>query len=147
MKQKAIVLVGAGVALVAILAGCTTSQSPISRIDQNRAEYEKWPLEVQAAVLDGRADPGMTKRQVEVAKGQPSEVYYRGGDEVWVYTEEEGGSMIPNMGGVSVGVGTSVAGVGVSSSVPVGQRQGSGNYTPPSEVVFRDGVVVSGNNQ
>ncbi|RME72346.1 MAG: hypothetical protein D6781_02390 [Verrucomicrobia bacterium] len=122
------------------LAACATTSSPISRIDKHRDEYESWPLEVKEAVLDGRAEPGMTRRQVEVAMGEPSEVYYRGSDEVWVY--REGGSGLPNLGGVRIGVGTSIGGVGVSSSVPVGQQQG-GAYVPEREVVFRDGVVVS----
>ena len=68
-------------------SGCSTS--PLSRIDSDRGRYESWPLDVQEAVLNGRAKKGMTKEQVEMALGKPSEVVARsakpGEDEVWVY--------------------------------------------------------------
>ena len=40
------------------LTGCSTS--PMSRIDANRALYESWPVDMQSAVLDGKAVKGMT---------------------------------------------------------------------------------------
>lgn len=125
--------------LLAVCAGCSTS--PLSRIDANRDRYESWPVEVKEAVLAGEARKGMTREQVEVAMGKPSEVIYRGNDEVWVYRKGGGlGSGLLKNTGVSVG--TSVGGVGVGTGVPLGG--GRRNVTEEEEVVFIDGVVTRG---
>lgn len=124
----------------ALLSAC--SSSPISRIDANRGRYESWPVEVQEAVLNGRAIKGMTKEQVEMALGKPTEVVSRsakaGEDEVWVY-RKGGGGLSSVLGNSGVSVGGGVGGVGVG----VGGLGGGGRQTPEeTEVVFANGVVI-----
>jgi hypothetical protein len=124
-------------AACAFAGGCASS--PISRIDADRGRYESWPLDVQEAVLNGRAKKGMTKEQVEMALGKPSEVVSRsakpGEDEVWVYRKGGGPASLLGNSGVSVGGG--LGGVGVGTSV------GGNRQTPEeNEVVFSNGVVV-----
>jgi hypothetical protein len=130
----------AGALAAALLAGCM-SPSPMSRIDSNRARYESWPLEVQEAVLNGKARKGMTPEQVEMALGKPSEVVTRsatGGDEVWVYRKAGGmGSSLLGNSGVAIGGGT--GGVSVGTGIGGGGRR----QTPEeNEVVFSNGVVI-----
>lgn len=122
-----------------LLAACSTS--PMSRIDADRARYESWPLEVQEAVLNGQAKKGMTREQVEMALGKPTEVVTRsaraGEDEVWVYRKSSVGSSLLNNAGVSVGGGVGGVSVGTGTG-GMGRRQ-----TPEEqEVVFANGVVV-----
>lgn len=150
-----------GVALLGLLTGCATS--PMSRIDQNRARYESWPVEMQEAVLAGEVRNGMTPEQVEMALGKPTQVVARGAkageDEVWVYRQgssvgstllgaASGVSVGTGIGGVNVGasgggvaVGTGVGGVNVGTSVG-GGRSTRRQSTDEREVVFRNGVVV-----
>jgi hypothetical protein len=121
-----------------VLGACASS--PMSRIDENRAKYESWPLEVQEAVLNGEARKGMTREQVEMALGRPTEIVSRsakgGEDEVWVYRKSNLGSNILNSTGVSLGGG--IGGVNVGTGMGGGRRQ-----TPEErEVVFANGVVV-----
>ena len=120
--------------LAILLAGCSTS--PISRIDSNRGLYESWPLEVQQAVLDGRAEKGMTPEMVKMALGEPTEVQSRGGtDEVWIY--RKGGGL--DMSNANLSMGTSIGGVGVAGpAVPLSRGGGEEEH----EVVFEDGVVA-----
>src|SRR5262245_54177961 len=123
--------------LVGVLSACSTS--PMSRIDENRAKYESWPIEVQEAVLSGEARTGMTREQVEMALGKPTQVVPRsvreGDDEVWVYRKSNLGSTILNNTGVSVGTGI--------GGVNVGTGLGGGRQSPDEqEVVFANGVVV-----
>lgn len=94
------------------LAGCQSS-AQMSRIDRNRDLYEQWPIEVRQAVLDGKAEPGMTPEMVEMALGKPTEVVTRSGtpstgdDEIWIYRTggyEDPGMMYPGaMGGAYPG--------------------------------------------
>ncbi len=122
-----------------LFAACSTS--PLSRIDADRARYESWPLEVQEAVLQGKARKGMTAEQVEMALGKPTQVVARsakaGEDEVWIYRKSGGlGSALGNTG---VSLGGGVGGVSVGTGVG-GIRRGE---TPEEiEVVFAKGVVV-----
>lgn len=130
----------AGAIAALLLNAC--SSSPMSRIDSNRAKYESWPLEVQEAVLNGRARKGMTAEQVEMAMGKPSEVVSRGAkageDEIWIYRKGGGlGSGLLGNTGISVGGGT--GGVGVGTTVGGGGRRASAEE---QEVVFGNGVVV-----
>jgi hypothetical protein len=123
-------------ATAAFLAAC--SSSPISRIDANRAAYETWPLDVQEAVLNGEAKKGMTREQVEMALGKPSQVVSRSGtDEVWVYRKGGTGSSLLGNTGLSVGAG--MGGVSMGTG-----RRGSSRPTSSDEreVVFEKGVVV-----
>ena len=134
-----------GVLLVAtLLVGCSTS--PMSRIDSNRAEYETWPLEVQQAVINGRADKGMTEEMVRVSMGEPSKVETRDGkggeEEVWIYKKGSGvGNLLNN---ASIGTGGSIGPIGVyGPPVPLG---GGGNTDEETDVVFQNGVVVRSSN-
>jgi len=114
----------------------------MSRIDSNRAAYESWPLEVQQAVLNGRADKGMTEEMVRVALGEPTKVETRDGkngeEEVWIYSKG-GGLANSVLNNTSVGTGASIGPVGVyGPSVPLGH----GNSEQETDVVFQNGVVV-----
>ena len=125
-----------------LFGGCASS--PMSRIDENRGKYESWPLDVQEAVLNGEARPGMTPEQVEMALGKPTEIVSRSAqtaqDEIWIYRKGAVGSKLLNNTGVSVGTG--VGGVGVGTGIGLGGL-GGGRQTPDEqEVVFSNGVVV-----
>jgi hypothetical protein len=117
-----------------LLAACSTT--PISRVNANRALYESWPIEIREAVLDGRAERGMTPEMVRVAKGNPSRIEQRSGskgqEEVWVY---QTGS---NMGGTQLSIGGGYGGMNV---IGAPGSTGSG-VTEVEEVVFVDGVVL-----
>ncbi len=150
MKTLKISQVLLPLAIVAFAGGCFSS-SPVSRIDANRDRYETWPIEVKEAVLAGEARKGMTKEQVEVAMGKPSQVIYRGAsdaDEVWVYRKGSGlggvGSGLLNNSGLTVGTGVGMGpvGVGVSTTTPLGGRQRA--VDEEEEVVFVNGVVTRG---
>src|SRR5471030_870404 len=73
-------------------AGCSTS--PMSRIDANRALYESWPVDMQSAVMEGKAVNDMTPEMVRMALGEPTRIEPRvgstTGEETWIY--EKGGS-------------------------------------------------------
>jgi hypothetical protein len=119
-----------------LLAACSTS--PLSRIDAKRAVYESWPLEVQEAVLNGEAKKGMTREQVEMSLGKPSQIVSRSlNDEVWVYRKGGTGSSLLNNTGLSIGAGLGGVNVGTGTG-------GSRRSTSPEEreVVFEKGVVV-----
>ena len=77
-------------------SACSTS--PISRIDRDRAKYESWPLDVQEGILASEARKGMTREQVEMALGKPTQIISRsardGDDEVWVYRKGALGSKL-----------------------------------------------------
>ena len=119
------------------LAACSTS--PLSRIDTNRAVYETWPLEVQEAVLNGEAKKGMTREQVEMALGKPSQVVSRSlNDEVWIYRKGGTGSSLLNNTGRSIGAG--LGGVNVGTGTRGGSRRSTS--AEEREVVFEKGVVV-----
>lgn len=152
-------------AVAAFVAGCASS-SPISRIDANRALYESWPLEMQQAVLDGRAEPGMTREMVRMALGEPTEITGRSAgnneDEIWIYRKggDDGGMGLGspslglggNVGGLSVGtggMGTSIgtnmgSGIGMGTNMGMGMPMPMGRPTPVEEreIVFQDGVVL-----
>ena len=95
----------------------------MSRIDANREIYETWPIETRQAVLDGKAEAGMTPEMVEMALGKPTEITARSGpqgsgqDEIWIY--RKGGDEIPDM--------TANSGLsGVGPGVGLGGNQGPG---------------------
>jgi hypothetical protein len=133
------VVTGFVLAAIAVGAGCSSS-SPMSRIDSDRALYESWPLDTQQAVFEGRVLKGMTKEQVEMSVGKPSEKSAqqarKGLEEVWTYKPRGGG-----MGNTSVSLGGVLGGVGVGGT-PIGGGGGGGNTDETNEVVFVDGVVV-----
>ncbi len=115
----------------------------MSRIDSNRAAYDSWPLEVQQAVLNGRADKGMTEEMVRVSLGEPSKVETRDGkngeEEIWIYSKGSGmGKLLNN---ASIGTGGSIGPVGIyGPPVPLGGQGGGGDEE--TDVVFQNGVVV-----
>lgn len=148
--------------LCSVLVGCSTgcSTSSLSRIDRNRDRYESWPVDVQEAVLNGEARPGMTREQVEMALGKPAQILSHlasgGGDEVWVYRAGDVGSTLTKAVSVA-SVGTSVGGVSIGArgggvsvgsgvgGVNVGTTVGGSRSRPTSdekEIVFKDGVVL-----
>ncbi len=120
----------------ALLAAC--SSSPMSRIDTNRAIYESWPLDVQEAVLNSEARKGMTREQVEMALGKPTQVVTRSSsDEVWVY--RKGGGVTPLLANTGLSVGAGIGGVSLGTS-----SRGARSSSAPEEreVVFVNGVVT-----
>lgn len=112
-----------------LVAGCGSGSS-MSRIDANRAQYESWPVDMQQAVLEGRVEEGMTPEMVQMALGNPTNVGYRGTQEVWTY-RTGGGVRLP----VNVGVGVGPAVVQTGGSTGGSQRV--------VEVVFENGKVVT----
>jgi len=117
----------------------------MSRIDSNRTAYESWPLEVQQAVLNGRADKGMTPEMVRMALGEPTKIETRDGkngeEEVWIY-EKGGGAASSLLNNTSVSTGGNIGGVGVYGSPVQLGSVGSGNGPEEQDVVFQNGAVV-----
>jgi hypothetical protein len=141
LRSRHLTLAGA----LLVLAGCASS--PVSRIDANRAVYESWPVEMQEAVLNQRAIPGMTPPMVEMALGKPTEIQSRTGkdglDEVWIYRKSS--ARLPSiLENANVSVGTNVGGVGVGTNAPLGRRSASRPGDEDQEVVFRRGTVLRG---
>lgn len=146
-----------GLAAAGLLAACAHPQ--MSRIEQNRAVYESWPIDVQQAILDGKVEPGMTPEMVRMAWGKPSEVNSESnvGQETWLYRKggtsptmiDPGGGMMG--GGMSGMLGGGYPRGGGSSRISGGigggtMGGGQGVYVPGTpgevrEIVFRDGVV------
>jgi hypothetical protein len=140
------------------IAGCSSPQ--MSRIDSDRGLYESWPLEIKQAVLDGKAEPGMTPDMVRMALGRPTEVVTRAGapnsgdDEIWIY--RRGGEMNdPMMGGYPGGMGGAYP-AGMGGGYPAGYpgstgggivispgRGGGISVIPPSIGI---GVPIGGGN-
>ncbi|HVS52507.1 MAG TPA: hypothetical protein VHD62_09140 [Opitutaceae bacterium] len=123
----------------------------MSRIDSNRGAYESWPVDVQEAVHAGRAIPGMTPDQVEMALGKPTQVESRSGkdgdEEIWVY--KKSASRLPGiLDNTSVGVGTGIGPVSVGTSVPItgGRRSRTPSDAEDQEIVFKNGAVVRGSS-
>jgi hypothetical protein len=126
-----------------MLAGC--SSSPLSRIDQNRALYESWPVDMQAAVYEGKAVTGMTPDMVRMALGEPTRIEPRAGsttgEETWIY--EKGGGL--NLPRPNISLGGGIGGVGVSTGGRRGGGGGSrnaGGSAQEQEIVFQNGVVT-----
>lgn len=128
--------------LALALAGCSSpTTSAISRIDQNRDKYNSYPPEVQQAILSGEAKAGMTPEQVEMSLGKPTQVTYRGDDEIWIYRKGGGSSGSSLLNNTGLSVGTGIGGVGVSTGVPsIGG--GRGETPEEEEVLFVKGVVA-----
>lgn len=142
MKRKPTFRCALLLAAVAMAGGCSSPQ--FNRIDADRELYESWPLEVRQAVLDGRAEPGMTPEMVKMALGKPTEIVAgstAGGEEIWVYRKggEQDmstmgypypgsypggypagypGTYPGGMGGTGIGINPSV-GIGIGPGGPV----------------------------
>ena len=107
-----------GLLLVALLSACSTPQS---RIDSNRAVFDKFPAEVQEKIRAGRVDIGFTPEMVRLALGEPARQLTSkteaGVAEVWIYTDDKpqfsfgfGVGSVGHHGGAGLGVGTSTGG-------------------------------------
>ncbi len=123
-----------------LLAGCSTS--PMSRIDANRAVFESWPLDMQSAVLEGRAVKDMTPAMVRMALGEPTRITpnagYEKGEETWIYVKSGGSNLsLPN-----IGLGGSIGGVGVSTGGRGGGRSRAPSGEEEIQVIFQKGVVT-----
>ena len=126
-----------------LLTGCSTS--PMSRIDANRALYESWPVDMQSAVLEGKAVKDMTPDMVRMALGEPTRVEPRVGsttnEETWIY--EKGGGL--NLPRPNISLSGGIGGLGVSSGRRGGGGGGSRNAAggaQEQEIVFQNGVVT-----
>ncbi len=106
--------------VVLVGGGCSSSQ--MSRIDRNRDLYERWPLEIRQAVLDGKVEPGMDPDMVRVAWGEPSEVSISpAGDEIWIYSRGGSQGSVIYPGGVgNTGIG-GIGGTGGTIGVSTGR--------------------------
>ena len=60
-----------GLALALLFTGCAVTRTV--RIQQDRAVYDSWPVEMQRAVSDGKIVPGMSSEMVRVAWGMPAQ--------------------------------------------------------------------------
>ena len=132
------------------IAGCSSPQ--MSRIDSDRELYESWPLEIRQAVLDGKAEPGMTPDMVRMSLGKPTEVVTRAGapnsgsDEIWIYRKGGGMDDPTMMGGYPSSMGGYPAGYPGSSGggIVVSPGRGGGiSVIPPSVGI---GVPIGGGN-
>lgn len=123
-------------AVILLLAACST---PERRIKKNKAAYDSWPPEVQAAVKAGKADVGFTPEQVRVALGKADRVYTRKSQtsvqEVWAY----------GYGGARTGVGFGYGMGGGGSSYGLGVGVGGPDYREDDRVrvVFEAGKVFA----
>jgi hypothetical protein len=120
-----------GVVLGTLLSGCTAS-SPARRIALQREVYDRWPLEVRQAVLDGKVEIDMNADMVRIALGTPGEIVERqvaGRNEVvWIYSQVE-------MMGAAAPQPVNLAQNGRVASVN-GNNSGAPVSLPP--LVFRD---------
>lgn len=62
---------------------------PISRIDEYREIYERWPVEARQLVLDGQVTQGMTPEMVFISWGAPQRIIIGQmlDEETWLYEE------------------------------------------------------------
>lgn len=123
-------------ALLILTAGCASS--PRSRIAKNRAAFDSYPADVQAALRKGEVKMGFTPEQVKIALGAPDRVLTRtsaeGPSEIWVYRDVN-----PRFG-----LGFGIGSFGGSSSVGAGAGVGTGGSEFADEhmrVVFTAGRV------
>ncbi len=105
-----------GAALL-LASGCSTVSS---RIDDHRALYESYPLEVRETIAAGQVAVGFDENQVTMALGSPDHVYTRtdlnGTSHVWGY---RGRGLRPRIS-LGVGVGGGGGGTRVGTGVGVG---------------------------
>ncbi len=124
-------------ASLVLLAGCAT---PDARIARHRADFDKFPSEVQQKIRAGQVDLGFTPEMVRLALGEPARVFTRRGEqgdtEVWGYHDR--GPFF------SLGIGIGGA-VGRHSAAGVGLGASTGGYDPDEKirVEFRDGKVTA----
>jgi len=124
----------AAILVAAFALGCAST--PDSRIADDQAMFESWPVDVQAKVRAGEIDLGMTEDQVRMALGEPDETSTAidaGGETVtWTWAHSRPGLSL-GLGGIGIG-GVGFGGVGV----------GTGSKRSLERVIqFRNGEVVS----
>ena len=124
----------AAMLVVALALGCAST--PESRIADEQALFDAWPVDVQAKVRAGEIDLGMTEDQVRMALGEPDETSTSidaGGETItWTWASTRPGLSL-GLGGIGIG-GFGFGGVGV----------GTGSKRTLERVVqFRNGEVVS----
>ncbi len=120
--------------VVALALGCAST--PDSRISDDQALFDSWPMDVQAKVRAGEIDLGMTQDQVRMALGEPDEtssaIDANGETVTWTWAHSRPGLSL-GLGGIGIG-GVGFGGVGV----------GTGSKRSLERVVqFRNGEVVS----
>ena len=118
----------------AIAIGCASS--PDTRITEDQALFDTWPIDVQAKVRAGEIDLGMTEDQVRMALGKPDETASaldaNGETVTWTWAHSRPGLSL-GLGGIGIG-GIGLGGVGV----------GTGSKRTVDRVVqFRNGKVIS----
>lgn len=125
-----------GLMLCALLSACST---PDSRIDSNRAAFDKLPAEVQQKIRAGKVEVGYTPAMVKMALGEPTRTLTRktesGDAEVWVYTESK-----PQ---ISLGFGIGSGGRHSGGGVGVATGTGGRDDDEKARVEFRAGLVTS----
>jgi outer membrane protein assembly factor BamE (lipoprotein component of BamABCDE complex) len=91
MKTLRTVIGGLGLALLVVLAGCSTPQT---RIQKDPATFARLTPAQQDLVQNGRIELGMDKATVDLALGKPdrtrTRASERGSTEVWIYMAHEG---------------------------------------------------------
>ena len=134
--MKPLLPIGLALVALALSAGCASS--PSSRIAKNRAQFDAYPPEVQAAISEGEVRVGFTTDQARLALGAPDRVVTRtseaGNAEVWIYEEKRSGLGVGL--GIGMGSGPVGGGVGVSSG-------GGGSVDERLRVVFVGGRVTA----
>lgn len=121
-----------------MLAGCS---SVSSRIDRNRAGFERYSMAVREKIVAGEVGVGFTPDQVRMALGEPDRVSTRttpdGSSEVWSYRAKK-----PRF---AIGVGVGVIGGGGSKRVGTGVGVGTGDRFDDERmrVVFERGEVAA----
>lgn len=122
-------------ALALLLAACST---PASRIEDQQAEFDRYPVDIQQKIRAGNVDVGFTPDQVRLALGKPDRIYTRqneaGTSEVWAYRDSSP-ALSFGLGGFNFGGGSGVGGgVGIGTG---------GTEEEKVRVVFAGGRVVS----
>jgi len=122
--------------LVLFFSACST---PDKRISDRRAEFEKYPPDIQQKIRAGQVNVGFTQEMVLMALGEPARRFTRkteaGDTEVWSYHDNS-----PQFS-FGFGVGSSSRHSAVGGGVGVT----TGGYDPDEKVrvEFRSGVVTA----
>ena len=117
---------------VGLLAACSTIDR---RIADHRADFDRYPPQVQQQIRAGQVAVGFTPEQVRMALGKPDRVIEQtdpsGQTLQWIYTRSVP-SLSFGLGGF--GGGSTAVGGGVGVTTPGGSAE-------RARVVFRDGRV------
>lgn len=76
--------------LLTLIAGCSSVDS---RIDEDQAAFNSWPVDVQKKVRAGEVEIGFTREMTRMALGKPQRIITlttdSGVSEAWVYEEKK----------------------------------------------------------